>query len=396
MREPGGMRSWPPPYAAMTGRGQETPEERGPSSGRPGGRRSLLVVVAVLALVVGLGGGALGAYLMEPGEAAPEPVAGPQMAPLATHAPVIIEGSGEANPVIPVAQAVLPSVVAIDVRAGNVHVTGSGFVYDQAGHVVTNSHVVEPAADGGTITVTLANGRSVHAEVVGRSTSYDLAVVRLNTKRVPPPVALGTSSDVQVGEGVVAFGSPLGLNATVTSGIISATERAVSAGPQDDRSYINALQTDAAINPGNSGGPLVDLSGQVVGVNSAIATVSPVEGEAGNIGVGFAIPIHQVRRTVGQILQTGHAVYPVIGARVSVQPSRRGATIVGVRDGGPADQAGLSAGDVVRAIDGHRVHDGVELIVQIRSHLPGEHVTLTLRHDGTTEQTEVVLGREEG
>jgi len=188
----------------------------------------------------------------------------------------------------------------------------------------------------------------------------------------------------------VAIGSPLGLTSTVTSGIISALARPVSAGGVGEASYISAIQTDAAINPGNSGGPLVDLTGQVIGVNSAIATVGVADGQAGNIGVGFAIPIDQVRRTVRQLLDEGEAEYPVIGASVETQVDA-GAQISQVNADSPADEAGLRENDVIIEVDGTPVADGVELIVAIREHLPGDTIRLVFERDGQRLTADVTL-----
>jgi putative serine protease PepD len=190
-------------------------------------------------------------------------------------------------------------------------------------------------------------------------------------------VALGSSRGMRVGETVVAIGSPLGLSSTVTSGIVSAVDRPVTtSGAGDVSSYINAVQTDAAINPGNSGGPLVNLRGEVVGVNSAIATTGgAVVGPRGNIGVGFAIPMEQVRVTAQQILRSGEAEYPVIGA--DVRDGEEGVTLVEVADGTPADDAGLRDGDEVVAVEGATVPDAIAMIVAIRSHRPGETIRLT-------------------
>ena len=196
---------------------------------------------------------------------------------------------------------------------------------------------------------------------------------------------------------MVAIGSPLGLSATVTSGIISATQRPVTAGGRGETSYINALQTDAAINPGNSGGPLVDLDGRVIGVNSAIATLgSAADEQAGNIGVGFSIPVDQVVYTVEQILETGHAEYPIIGAQVSVADVTGGARVQDVSTDSPAQQAGLEEGDLITAINEEEVNDGVELIVRIRSFEPGETITLKVSRGGETVSYDVVLGKEIG
>jgi putative serine protease PepD len=201
---------------------------------------------------------------------------------------------------------------------------------------------------------------------------------------------------MHVGDTVVAIGSPLGLSSTVTSGIVSALDRPVTTGDQSQSSYINAVQTDAAINPGNSGGPLVNLRGQVVGVNSAIATTGGVfTGESGNIGVGFAIPMEQVRITASQILATGSARYPVIGANVNTGTKQAGAQVVAVPAGTPAAAAGLRKGDVVTDVNGKPIADGIGLIVAIRSHQAGETLTLTVRRDGHTRHVRVTLDSKE-
>lgn len=296
-----------------------------------------------------------------------------------------------------VAAELLPSTVQIVADgAGPGQATGSGFVLDTDGHVITNSHVVAPAAGGGRIAVIDAAGERYPARIVGRSDTYDIAVLRVPALRDARPAAIGASRQMNVGETVVAIGSPLGLGSTVTSGIISALDRPVTAGDADATSYINAVQTDAAINPGNSGGPLVNLQGQVVGVNSAIATTGGFGGERGSIGVGFAIPIEQVQITADQILRTGEARYPVIGANVTVGGAARGAAIEDVPAGGPAARAGLRAGDLVTFVDGVRVTDGVSLIVAIRSRQPGQSVTLTVEREGQQLELEVELDSQVG
>jgi putative serine protease PepD len=213
------------------------------------------------------------------------------------------------------------------------------------------------------------------------------------------PAALGASQALRVGDGVVAIGSPLGLSSTVTAGIVSALHRPVTTGDSGNQSsYINAVQTDAAINPGNSGGPLVNLRGQVVGVNSAIATTGGgVGGEAGNIGVGFAIPIEQVRVTADQILRTGEARYPVIGAKVQTgQSDGTGAEVDSVTPGTPAAKGGLEKGDVITRVNGERVGDGIALIVAIRAHQPGETVEFTIERDGEEKTISLTLSAEVG
>ncbi len=272
---------------------------------------------------------------------------------------------------------------------------------DDAGHVITNNHVVEQAAeDDGPIEIVDQDGNRYEATVVGRSPVYDLAVLYCDEAKEMKPAALGESLALHVGDPVVAIGSPLGLSSTVTAGIVSALQRPVTTGDAaSESSYINAVQTDAAINPGNSGGPLVNLLGQVIGVNSAIATTGGTTGgdQAGNIGVGFAIPIEQVKVTADQILRTGEARYPVIGAKVQTgQRDGSGAEIDEVIDGTPADDAGLEKGDVVVALEGQKVTDGIALIVSIRSHQPGETLTFTVVRDGDEKDIDVTLDSEVG
>ncbi len=360
------------------------------------------VPVVVLSLLLGLGGGAAGALLVDAanGDNRPSATTGNQpppqereQGPTGPTSPDVAQ-----SPVVAVADKVLPSVVSLEIKGSGSGVTGSGFVYDEDGHVVTNNHVIEPAVDGGDITVSFPDGREVTASIVGRSPSYDLAVIKVEPQAGVSPVTLGSSEAVQVGQSVVAIGSPLGFNATVTAGIISATQRPVKAGGEGETSYINALQTDAAINPGNSGGPLADLSGRVIGVNSAIATLdSSADEQAGNIGVGFSIPIDQVVHTVEQIIETGHAEYPVIGARVrTAGQGSGGARVEEISADSPAADAGLQDGDVITAVNGDEVSDGVELIVKIRSFEPGETITIKARRGGQSRSYDVVLGKEIG
>ena len=268
--------------------------------------------------------------------------------------------------------------------------------------MVTNNHVVASAAeDDGSITVIDHTGERHKATVVGRSSVYDLAVLSVVDAESLEPAALGASLVLRVGDPVVAFGAPLGLSQTVTSGIVSALNRPVTTSGEsgDDSSYINAVQTDAAINPGNSGGPLVNLAGEVVGVNSAIATTGgAIGGESGNIGVGFAIPIEQVRTTVDQILRTGKAEYPVIGAQVRTggEPDAEGATITEVLPDTPAARAGLQKDDLIVAVDDQPVGDGIALIVAIRTHLPGDEVEMSVVRGGEESSVTVELGGEVG
>jgi len=384
---PGG---WPPPTRPMPAR---TARDRLPGWAWP--------VVVGLALVVGVLGGVLGSVMVrDVGSGGPGIVSnGLEGVETRERAPLT---AGNRS-VVAVADQLLPSTVQVlaefEGQAGGA--TGSGFVLDRQGHIVTNNHVVQEADENdGPIELVDQEGNRYQAEVVGRSPVYDLAVLYSRAARQLPPAALGSSQRLAVGEPVVAFGSPLGLSSTVTSGIVSALNRPVTTGDSsNDTSYINAVQTDAAINPGNSGGPLVDLQGRVVGVNSAIATTGGgLGGRSGNIGVGFAIPIEQVRVTADQILRTGEARYPVIGAQVQTggPADVAGARIDEVMSGTPAERSGLREGDVITEVNGARVSDGIALIVAIRSYQPGETIDFTLTRAGEEQTVEVTLDSETG
>ncbi len=295
-----------------------------------------------------------------------------------------------------IAQRVLPSVVSISTETGSGSATGSGFVIESSGYILTNNHVVDGAAGRNAITVTLNSGRTFGATIIGTDAAYDLAVLKIPASNLPA-LQFGDSDKIQVGDSVIAVGSPLGLSGTVTSGIISAKDRAVSAGGSSgESSFINALQTDAAINPGNSGGPLVDATGAVIGVNSAIASLgSTIGGQSGSIGLGFAIPINQARKTANQLIKTGKATYPIIGISLDLNYAQGGAKILdsptGVRVGGPAAAAGLQAGDVITKFDGKTINGPDELIVAVRAKNVGDRVTLTYLRDGKSHNTSVTL-----
>jgi putative serine protease PepD len=379
--ESAGFEPWAVPAAAdMTGdtAGRPRRDRRTPGMG------VLLAVATLLALLAGALGGGIGYTVARNAQ---NDSAGSTDSSFSLGAPVKGEVDRAPNSVAGIAQRMLPSVVSIQVRGGGTQGTGSGFVIDPKGFILTNNHVVEAAAESGEIEVRFSNNKTAPATIVGRAAEYDLAVIRVTGVSGLRAVTLGDSDAVVVGDPVVAIGSPLGLAGTVTSGIVSAKDRAVTTGRgQGEASFINAIQTDAAINPGNSGGPLVNADGAVIGVNSAIASLgSGLGGASGNIGVGFAIPINQARRTAEQIIRTGEASYPVIGATLDIQFSGNGARIIDqtpsgtppVQPGGPADKAGLQPGDVITAIDGKPVSDSNELIVQIRSKVPGDAVELT-------------------
>lgn len=296
-----------------------------------------------------------------------------------------------------ISQRVLPSVVSIEAKSSDGGATGSGFVIDSRGYILTNNHVIaSSAADGGKIFVRLSDGRDFPATVVGRDSSYDLAVLKIANTSLKA-LQFGDSDKVAVGDSVIAIGSPLGLAGTVTLGIISAKDRPVTAGESSsESSFINALQTDAAINPGNSGGPLVDSTGSVIGVNSAIAALGYTYGaQRGSIGLGFAIPINQARKTAEQLIRTGKATYPVIGISVDMTFRGDGALIrnsaSAIVAGGPAAKAGLKPGDIITELAGRTVNSAEELIVAIRSQSVGERVSITYSRKGKVLSTSVTL-----
>ncbi|MEV5612017.1 trypsin-like peptidase domain-containing protein [Streptomyces sp. NPDC052225] len=374
----------------------------GPVGGKPVRRRRGLVLAAVLIAVVSGGvGGALGSYLERNGGTE---VQLPQAGAESTHrAPGSVAG---------IAARALPGVVTIHTSGSAEQGTGTGFVLDSRGHILTNNHVVKPAGSSGEISVTFAGGESADAEVVGHDTGYDLAVIKVKGVRGLKPLPLGNSENVQVGDPVVAIGAPFDLANTVTSGIISAKERPITAGGEkgdgSDVSYVDALQTDAPINPGNSGGPLVDSRARVIGINSAIRSAdsgSELEGgQSGSIGLGFAIPINQAKRVAEELINTGKATHPVIGVTLDMDYNGDGARVgakgnsggSAVSPGGPGDKAGIEPHDVITAVDGTRVHSGEELIVKIRAHRPGDKLDLTLERGGKDRKVTLVLGSADG
>ena len=295
-----------------------------------------------------------------------------------------------------IVQNVKPSVVSIKAEGNSGSGTGSGFIYREDGYIVTNNHVAAPAINGGKLTVYLEDKTSFEAKLVGRNASYDLAVLKIDATGLKP-VNIGDSSAINVGDLTVAFGSPLGLTGTVTSGIVSAINRPVTAGGADDQSFISAIQTDAAINPGNSGGPLVNGQGQVIGVNSAIATLGNGT-QSGSIGLGFAIPINQAQRVISEIIESGKSTTPIAGISIDSTYDGVGAKIAEVVADGPAASTDLKVGDIVTKINGEVVEDSTELIVAIRRNNPGDTIVLIVKNSaGNEREVSVVLGsREEG
>ncbi len=290
---------------------------------------------------------------------------------------------------------VTPTVVSISVTAPGGSGTGSGSIYKSnasTSYIITNNHVIESAATSGTIKVEFTNGDEVNATIVGRDPMYDLAVLAIKTGNLPT-IAIGDSSKVSVGDPVLAIGSPLGLASTVTSGIVSALNRPVTTGDEGSQSYVNAIQTDAAINPGNSGGALVDSQGRIIGVNSAIATLSS-GGTSGSIGLGFSIPINEAKRVIEEIIATGKSTRPLLGVFFDTEFTGVGARILRLSPGEGADKAGIPVGSVIRTIDGVKIPDEVAAIVKIRSYAPGSTITVVvdLPNGGGSKSFKVTLG----
>jgi S1-C subfamily serine protease len=315
---------------------------------------------------------------------------------------VVITDPENATTATAAAAKAAPSVVTIYVAGSSGSGSGSGVVLTEDGYVLTNNHVVEPAGAGGAVQVRTSDGTLFDADVVGTEPTADIAVVRIEDASGLTPATFADSDGVQVGDVAVAIGAPLGLSNTVTDGIISATNRAVNLGSTgNDNTVIDALQTDAAINPGNSGGALVNGAGEVIGINTAIATVAgglPGGSEqSGNIGVGFAIPSNTAERIATELIEDGEAKRALLGVSATTEGDSgsavgRGARVVSVEPGSAAADAGLRAGDVITAIDDRPVTNSTELTAAVRSRTPGEEVTLTVQRDGGSETVEVALG----
>ena len=361
-----------------------TPQQAPAAPKSSGGAGKLVAIAALTGLLAGVGGGALGYQL------ANSSTSSSSVSVNAPSDPAALSPRADGS-IASIAEAVLPGVVSLEVSGGGQAGSGSGFIVSEDGYILTNNHVIEAAAGSGTIEVVLRDGTRLDGELIGRNADYDLAVVKVDRTGLTP-ITIGDSDSVKVGDQAVAIGSPLGLEGTVTSGIVSALDRPVTAGGgSGETSFINAIQTDAPINPGNSGGPLVNSEAQVIGVNSAIASLGAAGGgQAGSIGLGFAIPINTANRIAQEIIRTGTSATPIIGAEIDFNYSGQGARVQAVTPNGPAAQAGLQDGDVIVAVNGQRVDDAVGLITDIRQNAPGDEITLTL--EGGDEIT-VTLGQ---
>jgi putative serine protease PepD len=286
-----------------------------------------------------------------------------------------------------IAQLVSPSVVSITTTSTTGGGTGSGSIYKSNSsntYIITNNHVVKDAALGGSLSVELNSGDIYPATVVGTNSEYDLAIILIKKGNLPE-IPKGDSSSIAIGDPVIAFGSPLGLSGTVTSGIVSALNRPVTTGSTSIESYMDAIQTDAAINPGNSGGPLVDSQGRIVGVNSAIATLGA--SVSGSIGLGFSIPINQAIRVAEELISTGKSTKPIFGVSFDPTYTGVGAKVYLLSSGKAAEKAGITVGSIVKTIDGFKINDAISAIVRIRSHAPGDQVVMVVESTAGVSKT---------
>lgn len=365
---------------------------------RPRGGSLVIGALAIALVSAGIGGGV--ATLVQPDRpAVTSSLGGATQSEPAASLP--------AGSVEQVAAKVVPSVVKLETDMGRASEEGSGIILSSDGLILTNNHVVAGARPGGPgpiqggpvqTKVTFANGDTTTFTVVGTDPSSDIAVVRADGASGLTPITLGSSANLRVGQDVVAIGSPLGLEGTVTTGIVSALNRPVAAGgdSKNQNTVLDAIQTDAAINPGNSGGALVNMNGELVGVNSAIATLggdSP-QSQSGSIGLGFAIPVDQAKRIADELIKSGTASHASLGVQVANDNTVDGAKIVDVTGGGAAASAGLPSGVVVTKVDDRVIGSADALIAAVRSKAPGEQVTLTyLDPAGKSQTVQVKLGK---
>ena len=378
-----------------------TPERSLPPTRRPK-RSGFAVLVLTGALLVGGGAGVGGAAIYDAASGNSGSDAGAPLQVVNTGDKKAASGSVEG-----VAAAVLPSVVALDVSGGGASGSGSGVVLDANGLILTNDHVVtlggEIQADQAEVTASFSDGTKARATVVGTDPLTDTALVKVEGVDNLTPITIGKSSNLDVGEQVVAIGSPFGLDATVTSGIVSALDRPVQVA-RDANGNVTAypaIQTDAAINPGNSGGPLVNMDGQLVGINASIRSTGSGAGtESGSIGLGFAIPIDEVLPIIEQLRNDEAPTHARLGIQVSnaagtagsSDTTASGAKIEETEKGSAAADADLKAGDVITAIDDRRIEDSDGLIATVRSYRPGDTVKVTYLRGGKESTTKLKLG----
>ena len=367
-------------------------------------------VTALLAAVLASGGTYAVTQLGDTGTTSSTPTATATTNPNQNSSPTVVQGNASAPDWTAVAAAVAPSVVSIDVTTQQGSGAGSGVVFDKSGHILTNNHVVGDATGNGAITVTLSDGRTYGATIVGTDASTDLAVIKLtNGPSDLTPISLGDSEALKVGDPAMAVGNPLGLSGTVTTGIISALNRPVSTGPSSESPLgqqqssgnevvTNAIQTSAAINPGNSGGALVNSKGELIGINSSIASLGQSQGsQSGNIGIGFAIPVKEAKSIADQLIKSGKAEHSFLGVStrdtvVSDGAAKRaGAQVVSVSPNTPAANAGLKNGDVIIAVDGQRIDSATALVAQIREMTVGDKASLTVVRGGARQDVSVTL-----
>jgi putative serine protease PepD len=405
-----------PRYPAYPPVDPQTPDELRPSAfsrsgtgtARPARARRVAELVAIAALAGILS--SAGTYAVTRVDSTASPVLTRTSA--TTSAAPAGQASADAPNWAVTAAAVSPSVVAITVTSGQSGDQGSGVIFDASGHILTNNHVVAAAGQGSQITVTLNDGRTFDATIVGTDPSTDLAVLKLtNAPKDLKAITLGDANAIKVGEPVMAVGNPLGLAGTVTTGIVSALNRPVTTSDQQPSDpsgqstggepvVTNAIQTSAAINPGNSGGALVNAGGQLIGINSAIASLGSSSGsstQSGSIGIGFAIPVNEARSIAGQLISTGTATHPLLGVSskdgvvADGSAKRAAAVLTNVVSGTPADKAGLQAGDAVIAVDGNSIDGSLSLVAQVREHSVGDNVTLTIVRNGQTQDLSATL-----
>jgi putative serine protease PepD len=367
--------------------------ETGPgdrSGNRPRRRWPKWVALAAAFVVVGVGAGLIGAATASSSSSSGTTATG--------------DSSAGSCPVTSVADQVLPSVVTIGVMGPSGSGTGSGEVINSSGDILTNNHVIAPAASGGSIQVLFSDGSTEAATLVGRDPQTDIAVIKVPSEHGLKPIDLGSSNSVQVGQPVVVLGAPLGLSGTVTSGIVSALDRTVQVPSEGDSSalLVSAVQTDAAINPGNSGGAMVNCSGQLIGVPTAGASVPSSSGEAsgGSIGLGFAIPVELARTVSNELIDTGHVTHGFFGLDTQpIEPQAakqagvpQGLFVTGVTAGGPSAAAGLMPHDVITKIDGKSATSNTQLQELTLTMKPGDKVPLDYWRSGRTASATVTLG----